>query len=312
MLPRLLSRVRRTEARRFPQDTTQPIRFLSMALRQLRRIVLTVLLGGLLGATLVRLGPGFGVDEREMDSRLSAASQEAVRAEHAADNNIALFYLRYLSGLAHGDFGFSRSLNRPVSELLKERLPVTLVSLAYGALGGITIGLSLAVLTVWWRVPGADLVPSILSGLCLAVPAAVIALVFLWVGAAGRWAVALVVFPHVYRYAKNLLVATNQSPHVLAAHAKGLGRVRVLLAHVVLPTLPQLAALAGISVTVAFGASIPIEVISDTPGVGQLVWRAALERDLPLLVNITVLVALMTLLVNSVADLALAARRPAT
>ena len=63
--------------------------------------------------------------------------------------------------------------------------------------------------------------------------------------------------------------------------------------------------------SLAFGASIPIEVICDSPGVGQLAWRAAMDRDLPLLVTITVLVALMTLVVNSLADLALAAWRPA-
>jgi peptide/nickel transport system permease protein len=145
----------------------------------------------------------------------------------------------------------------------------------------------------------------------LALPAAVLALVFLWMGAGGRWAIALVVFPHVYRYAKNLLVATYQSPHVLAAQAKGLSNARVMWAHVFTPASPQLAALAGISVSLAFGACIPIEAICDTPGVGQLAWKAALDRDLPLLVNITVLVALMTLVVNSLADLALAAWRPA-
>jgi peptide/nickel transport system permease protein len=257
----------------------------------------------------VRLGPGFDVDERELDSRLSAESQQAIRAERARDNNIASFYFRYLAGLIHGDLGFSRSLNRPVSELLKERLPLTLTSLGYGVLGGASLGLALALLTVWWRAPGVDVVPAILSGLCLAAPAAVVALVFLWMGAASRWAIALVVFPHVYRYAKNQLVATSQSPHVVAAQAKGLSAWRVLWAHVFTPAAPQLAALAGISVSLAFGASIPIEVICDTPGVGQLAWRAALDRDLPLLVTITVLVAVMTLVVNSLADLALVAWR---
>jgi len=284
---------------------------LSILLHQARRILLIALLGGLLGATLVRMGPGFGVDEREMDNRLNAESLQAIRTERAAENNIGVFYFRYLSGLAHGDFGFSRSLNRPVSQLLKERLPLTLVSLAYGVLGGASIGLILAMLTVWWRAPGSDVVPAVLSGVCLALPAAVIALIFLWMGAGGRWAIALVVFPHVYRYAKNLLVATYQSPHVLAAQAKGLSGARVLLAHVFTPAAPQLAALAGISVSLAFGASIPIEVICNTPGVGQLAWQAALDRDLPLLVTITVLVAVMTLVVNSLADLALAAWRPA-
>lgn len=276
-----------------------------------QRILLTALLGGLLGATLVRLGPGFGVDERDLDSRLSSESREAIRAEHAANNNIATFYVRYLAGAVRGDLGFSRSLNRPVSELLKERLPVTMGSLAYGAVGGITIGFALALLTVWWRAPGAGLVPAVLSGLCLALPAAVIALVFLWMGSGGRWAIALVVFPHVYRYAKNLLVSTYQSPHVLAAEAKGLSKGRVMWAHVFAPAGPQLAALAGISVSLAFGASIPIEVICDIPGVGQLAWKAAMDRDLPLLVNITVLVAVMTLVANSLADLALAAWKPA-
>jgi peptide/nickel transport system permease protein len=284
----------------------------SILLRQLRRILVTLLLGGLLGATLVRLGPGFGVDERELDSRLSADSLQAVRSERAADNNVALFYWRYLSGLAHGDFGFSRTLNRPVSELLRERLPLTLESLAYGVLGGILTGLALALATVAWRAPGANFIAAALSGVCLALPAAVIALVFLWIGAPGRWAIALAVFPHVYRYAKNLLVATYNSPHVLAAQARGVSPIRVLLAHVFTPAAPQLAALAGISVSLAFGAAIPIEVITDTPGVGQLAWKAAMDRDLPLLVNVTVLVALLTLAANSLADLALAAwRKPA-
>ncbi|HXA67903.1 MAG TPA: ABC transporter permease [Bryobacteraceae bacterium] len=283
---------------------------LSMLLRQARRILLTALVGGLLGATLVRLGPGFGVDEREVDARLNAESQQAIRAEHARDNNIALFYVRYLSGVIHGDLGFSRSLNRPVSELLKERLPLTLGSLAYGVLGGMSIGLVFAMASVWWQAPGSDLLPAVLSGIALALPAALIALVFLWMGVGGRWAIALVVFPHVYRYAKNLLVAAYQAPHVLAAEAKGLSPARVLFAHVFTPAAPQLAALAGISVSLAFGASIPIEVLCDTPGVGQLAWKAALDRDLPLLVNITVLVTLMTLVVNACADLALARWRP--
>ena len=286
-------------------------RLIRQLLRHVRRILLTVLLGGLLGATLVRLGPGFGVDERELDSRLSAESQQAIRTEHARDNNIAGFYLRYLAGALHGDFGFSQSLNRPVSQLLAERLPLTLVSLGYGTLGGVTLGLALALLTVWWRAPAADLLSALFSGLCLAAPAAVIALVFLWWDAPGRWAIALVVFPHVYRYAKNQLIATSQSPHVVTAQAKGLSSGRVLWAHIFAPATPQLAALAGISVSLAFGASIPIEVICDTPGVGQLAWRAALDRDLPLLVTITILIAVMTLVVNGIADVALAAWRPA-
>jgi len=61
-------------------------------------------------------------------------------------------------------------------------------------------------------------------------------------------------------------------------------------------------ALAGVTVSIALGASIPVESLCGLPGIGQLAWQAALSRDLPLLVNLTVLVTLVTLLANSGAD----------
>ena len=102
----------------------------------------------------------------------------------------------------------------------------------------------------------------------------VVALLFLWTGANGKWAIVLLVFPHVYRYAKNLLVDNMASAHVLAARARGVSRTRILLAHVVRPVGPQLFAVAGVSASLAFGASIPVEVICDVPGIGRLVGQA--------------------------------------
>ena len=271
--------------------------------RQARRILLVALAGGLLSATMVRLSPGFGTDEQDLSAAISDSTRDALRAERLADSNIARFYLHYLAGIVHGNFGFSRSLNRPVSELLAERLPETLRSVACGMAGGIACGLALAIVTVFWRTRLGDLLAGASSGLFLSSPAAVLALLFLWTSANGKWAIALLVFPHVYRYAKNLLVESAASAHVLAARARGLSPGRILFAHVLRPVAPQLCAVAGISATLAFGASIPIEVICDTPGIGQLVWKAALGRDLPLLVTITILVCLMTMVVNAAADM---------
>ena len=59
---------------------------------------------------------------------------------------------------------------------------------------------------------------------------------------------------------------------------------------------PQLLALAGVSVSLAFAATIPVEVLCDLPGIGQLAWKAALSRDLVLLVNLTMIVTLITLI----------------
>jgi peptide/nickel transport system permease protein len=59
---------------------------------------------------------------------------------------------------------------------------------------------------------------------------------------------------------------------------------------------------AGLSVSLAIGAAIPVEALCGLAGIGQLAWQAALARDLPVLVSITVLVTLVTLLANCSAD----------
>ncbi len=91
-------------------------------------------------------------------------------------------------------------------------------------------------------------------------------------------------------------------PHITAARARGLSEIRVLTCHVLPIAGPQMIALAGITVSIALGAAIPVEALCGLPGIGQLAWQAALSRDLPLLVNLTVMVTLVNLLANSGAD----------
>jgi len=70
------------------------------------------------------------------------------------------------------------------------------------------------------------------------------------------------------------------------------------------PAASQLPALAGVSLSMALGAAIPVEVLTNAPGAGQLVWLAVLGRDLPLLAVLTALAIAATLISNSVARLA--------
>ncbi len=279
-------------------------KLLHRILQQIGMIALTALLGAFLGATLVRLAPGFGVDERELDTRRSESSLQALRESRASQSNIFDFYGRYLGGLLRGDLGISQSLNRPVLELLQQRLPVTFASVSVGLLVGWGLALALAIPAVISRVQTFDLFATVVSGVFLCLPSAVLAMAFLWFGAPGPLAIGLVVFPKVFRYARNLMAQTYTRPHVLAARARGAGGFRILLRHVLPVTAPELLALAGVSVSLAFGAAIPIEVICDSPGIGQLAWQAALARDLNLLVNLTLLVTLVTLVSNSAADVA--------
>jgi peptide/nickel transport system permease protein len=264
------------------------------------RIMVITLAGGFLALALTRLAPG--VDERELDARLSDESRAAIRQSHEAERNIFHFYWAWLRGLAHGDLGVSEALNRPVTELLSERLPVTGRLLGWGLLIGWALGLGLAVPLAFLRGRIFDLGASALAALFLCLPAAVLGLLFVLLRAPAALALGLLVFPKIFRYARTLLQQSATLPHVLTARAKGLGNVRVLLWHYLPPAAGQWLALLAVSIPVALSAAVPIEVVCDLPGIGQLAWKAALARDLYLLVCLTGIVTLTTVLAKSASD----------
>jgi peptide/nickel transport system permease protein len=270
--------------------------------RHVAAIAATVLLGGFLSATLVRLAPGFDTDEAQLDPRLNSASLRSLRDQRAGEHNIFLYYVHALDRAAHGDLGTSLSLGQPVTSLLRERVPLTLRLVGLGLLMAWTAALALALSAAWMRVQAYDAFTTLLSGTFLCLPAAVLALLSVLWNVPGALAVGLIVFPHAYRYSRNLLAKAQAQPHIITARAKGLGELRILFWHVVPVAGPQLLAVAGVSVSIAIGAAIPVEALCGLAGVGQLAWQAALARDLPLLVNITVLVTIVTLLANSGAD----------
>src|SRR5258706_6057972 len=261
-----------------------------------------VLLGGLISATLVRLAPGFDTDEHQLDPSLSAESVRALQAEHAGERNVLHYYTAYLRGALHGDLGVSHSLGHPVRTLLRERWPVTLRVAGIGLLLGWLLATALALSVSLSRLTACEMLGTTVSGAFLCMPAAVLALLSIILNSPGYLAVGLIVFPKIYRYSCNLLAKAYTMPHITAARAKGLGEIRILLWHVLPVAGPPMIALVGITVSVALGASIPVESLCGLPGIGQLAWQAALARDLPLLVNVTVLVTLVTLLANSGAD----------
>ena len=265
-------------------------------------IAALVVLGGLLSATLVRLAPGADSDDRELDPSLSAESVRALRQSRAGERNILSFYANYLRGAIHGDLGTSHALGQPVQSLLRERWPVTARVAGIGLLLAWLLGATLAFTACLWRRPMFEILGVTISGAFLCIPAAVLALLSVILNAPGYLAIALIVFPKIYRYSRNLLAKAYALPHIIAARARGIGEMRILMWHVLPVAGPQMIALAGITISIALGASIPIESLCGLPGIGQLAWQAALSRDLPLLVNLTVLVTLVTLLANSGAD----------
>lgn len=269
----------------------------------------TIVAGGLLSATLARYAPGFGADERQLDARLSSESIQAIRSASREERSMATYYARSLLRLARGDLGNSRSLQRPVRELLAERGAVTLRLVGAGL--AIAWGFALLLVLASWTFhsEAVEKACAVGAGLLLCLPAGAMALLLILLNGPGYVALALVVFPKVHRYLSDLVGATARMSHIVTAKAKGISEVRILCWHVVPVIRREVLALAGVSVGLAISAAIPVEALCGIPGVGQLAWQSALARDIPVLIVVSLLVIGFTVMANSGADLLADERR---
>ena len=266
------------------------------------RLLGTMFIAGLLGATLVRMAPGFGFDVATLNPYLNEESRAAIRQQHDEERNIGRFYLNYITSLARGDWGTSISLNQPVRDLVRERLPVTLKTMGYAIVIAWVLAIVLAGLIEITGSRSLFLFASMSNAGLLSAPAAVLALLcLLW-----RWpatvAISAIVFAYLFSYTTTVFRDHYARPHVLSAQARGAGRLRVLCVHVFSSAAPELLTLLGLSVATAFGATLPIEVIADVPGIGQLAWQGALARDMRLVITLTLLVTFFSVSAAVIAD----------
>jgi peptide/nickel transport system permease protein len=257
--------------------------------KHIGRMLAIVLASGLVCALLVRYSPGTTVDERELNFKAGEESLAALRARKA---DVGTGFVQYVKGLAKGDLGFSESNMAPIGGLIADRAPATLRELAIGLAGGWVLGFAFAIPAGRLRrAPVFDALSATGAGLLLSLPAALIAYLCVLAGAASSTVLVLVLAPRIFQFSKNLLRSAYEAGHVEMARARGVGETRIFWAHVLPSASPQMIALAAASVSIAIGAAIPIEAICDVAGIGKLAWSAAMARDLPLLVNLTMLVA---------------------
>jgi len=258
-------------------------------LARLARIVGIVFLSGIACAMLARYAPGSMVDERELNPKAGEDSIAALRAEKQ---------ISFPAELAHylrGDLGYSESNHASVGALIRDRAPVTLRELALGLAGGWLAGFVFAIpASRSARASVYDAISAAGSGLLMSLPAALLAYLSVLAGAPSVIVLIAVIAPKIFEFSKNLLRDAYRAAHIDTARARGIGEFRIFLAYALPSVAPQIAGLAAASVSLAIGAAIPIEAICEVPGLGRLAWQAAMARDLPLLVNLTMLVALAT------------------
>jgi peptide/nickel transport system permease protein len=210
--------------------------------------------------------------------------------------------VHFFTHLCSGEWGDSVAYSRPVRELILARGGTTLRSVATGLgaawLCTVALSFALGLLRRGWC-HGAV---TALAGLLLCVPAAVVGVLAMVADSGPALAIGVILWPRLMVQWRTITAETARQPHVLAARSRGVGGVRLLALHVWWPAAPQMLALAGVMVNHAIGVAIPVETICDSPGVGQMMWQAGMARDLPLLVHLTLLVALVTSVANLASD----------
>jgi len=266
------------------------------------RLALRLPLIALFACTLLCLAPGFDSDERSLDIRLSAPSVAALRHAQNGLRNPLRMCAAYLEGLARGDLGESTTFGVPVLDLARERWPATCRSVLAGLGAGWILAGGSTLLVMLWRSRAASGAAAALTTALICIPAALVGTIVMLLDGPVEAAMAAVIFPRVYQYTSRVLAQASTEPHVRAAEAAGVTRWRLFWFTCLPPALPDLLATAAASVSMALASVVPLEVICDSPGLGQLAWKATLGRDVPLLVFVTLAMAAAANLANTLAD----------
>lgn len=264
------------------------------------------------------------------------AAVAALRTQLGLDDPLPLRYLSWVAGLLQGDFGVSYTYRVPVSELISERvaisLPLTLYALALSTL----IAFPAGILAAAKRNSAADVSVMGATQLGVAIPnfwfAMILVLVFAinlrWFSAggfpgweAGFWpaikaltlpaiALALPQASILARVMRSSLIDTLDEDFMRTARAKGLSRGQALRRHALRNALIPVLTIIGLQFSFLLAGGIIIENVFYLPGLGRLVFQAITQRDLIVVRSVVILLVFAVIVVTFLVDLAYAAADP--
>lgn len=266
------------------------MRLLILVCRRLGRTLLLLALVAVGTILLMRFAPGYFSDSREMDAKYAQREQTELHQEKARSGTFGQLAAGTFGSWLHGDLGASRQYGVPVLELVRPRLRVTAALLVRGVVFGWLLALCTAFPASLWR--NARTMAGVPFTVLLAIPTGAMATLCLLADTGGPVLVlTLLLAARDFKFLQRLFNSAWSAPHLLQARAQGIRFNRLAAAHLLPNVAPQVLALTTLSIVTALSAIVPIEVIFDVPGVGQLAWNAAMNRDLPVLLAITLLMA---------------------
>ena len=303
----------------------------------------------LIGITLIsflviHLAPGSPVTAGQgLDPRINMAARQKLEKLYGLDRPILTQYAEWSGRLARFDFGESLTDGDKVTQKIAKAIPVTLAVSTLSLVLIFLFGIPLGVWTALHKDKPIDRALSFLTSAGISIPVFWLSLILLaFLGVSWRWIPVSGLHSLFYeergadrqfwdtarhlilpvtvnslgglaalsRYMRAGYLHVLKENYIRTARAKGLSESAVLYRHALRNALLPVITILGLSVPSLLGGSVLVETIFSLPGMGRLFFSSVFARDYPVIMGILVLGAVLTLVGNSLADLAYAAADP--
>jgi peptide/nickel transport system permease protein len=316
---------------------------LSYLIRRLLLALFTCWAISVLAFFIIQLPPGDFVDAyisnlSASGSGISAEQAEQLRAEYALDEPLYVQYWRWLRLMLRGDLGMAMEWQRPVTEVIGDRLWLTMVVSLAAVLLTWIIALPIGVYSAVRPYSVTDYVVTFLGFLGLAIPSFLLGLLVLYFGfvhfnanigglfspqyvdAPWSWAKLVDMLKHLpvpaiilgiasmaqaIRIMRANLLDELRKPYVVTARAKGLSEWRAIWKYPVRVALNPFASTIGYTLPYVVSGSIIVSLVLGLPTVGPLLLRALIAQDMFLAGAIVMLLGILTVIGTLISDLIL-------
>ncbi|HEY0188377.1 MAG TPA: ABC transporter permease [Cellulomonas sp.] len=297
--------------------------------RRLAQAAVVIVLVSVVVFLLLQSLPG-GPARAVLGAQATQLQIDTFNAEQGLDQPIWRQYLAYVGRMMSGDLGTSYTLNMPVTDLLVERLPKTLVLTGLSTLAALVIAVLLGLAQAARRRSLFDHTATGVAFVLYATPSfffGMLAIIVFsellgWLPALapqGSTVAAVLGDPQALvlpvltgavtivavfsRYIRASTLANLSEDYVRTARAKGTSERRILVRHVLRNSLTPAIAMVGYQIPVMFGGALVVEQLFNYPGMGLLFWTSAQSSDFPVLLGCTLVISVATVLGSLLADI---------
>jgi peptide/nickel transport system permease protein len=301
---------------------------LAYLIRRLLFAVVVIVGVATISFALLHFIPGSPVDAI-LGNEATPEARAALERQLGLDRPVVVQYVNWWANVLRGDLGDSVMTKQPVSQLIRERLPVTIPLALLSMTIALTIAVPAGILSAIRRNTWIDGVVSVVAFAGLSIPGFWLGTLLI-LGFSVRWqifppggyvsifddpmdglrhlvlpAIALgATFAAVLtRMIRSSMLEVLGADYVRTARAKGQTEHRVLFGHALRNALIPTVTIIGVQVGALLSGALIIEQIFALPGIGRLTVQAVFDRDIPLLQGCIITIALIFVVVNLVTDL---------